>query len=49
MKVDEYCIKSMSKVPEYYRKIKKNKVPGVDDLVKATEALINDEESNYDQ
>lgn len=49
MRADEYCIKSMSKVPEYYEKIKGGEVPGVDDLVKATEALINDEESNYDQ
>ena len=43
---DEYCEQSMRKIPEYYQKLKENKVPELDDLIKATEALINDGEGN---
>lgn len=42
MMTDDYCLASLKKVPEYNEKIRESIVPSMEDLVKATEALIND-------
>lgn len=39
---DSYCIEIMDKVPQYAKKIQNGEVPSLEDLIHATEVLINE-------